>query len=47
MSTEVLRQSFQELLGPARQMQERYLPQMQQQAAGLDAAKVMDLVRGR
>lgn len=47
MSTDMLRQTFQELLGPARQMQERYLPQMRQQASGLDAARVMDLVRGR
>lgn len=47
MSTDVLRQSFQEMLGPARQMQERYLPQMRQQAAGLDAGKVMELIRGR
>lgn len=47
MSTDMLRQTFQELLGPARQMQERYLPQMQQQAAGLDAGRIMALVRGR
>lgn len=47
MSTEMLRETFQQLLGPARQMQERYLPQIREQAAGLDAGKVMSLVRGR
>lgn len=47
MSTEMLRETFQQLLGPARQMQARYLPQIREQAAGLDAGQVMSLVRGR
>lgn len=47
MSTDMLRQTFQDLLGPARQMQAQYLPQMQQQAAGLDAGKIMQMVRGQ
>jgi len=34
------------LLSPAKEMQTRYLPQIQQTASGLDAAKVMSLVRG-
>jgi len=46
MSSTVLRDSFQNLLGPAKEMQARYLPQIQQTASGLDAAKVMSLVRG-
>ncbi|MCW5652389.1 DUF533 domain-containing protein [Hydrogenophaga sp.] len=46
MSTELLRQTFQDLLGPARQMQAQYLPQIQQKAATLDAGEVMRLVRG-
>ncbi|MBT9511063.1 MAG: DUF533 domain-containing protein [Acidovorax sp.] len=46
MSTAMLRDTFQNLLGPAKQMQSQYLPQIQQQAATLDAAKVMALVRG-
>lgn len=46
MSTALLRQSFQDLLGPAKQMQTQYLPQIQQQARGLDMARVMNLVRG-
>ncbi|MCU0841414.1 MAG: DUF533 domain-containing protein [Thiobacillaceae bacterium] len=46
MSTALLRQTFQELLGPAKAMQSRYLPQIQETAGGLDAAKVMALVKG-
>lgn len=47
MSTELLKQTFQDLLGPAKQMQAQYLPQIQQKAATLDAGQVMALVRGR
>ena len=47
MSTDLLRQTFQDLLGPAKQMQQQYLPQIQQKAATLDAGQVMALVRGR
>lgn len=47
MSTELLRQTFQDLLGPAKQLQAQYLPQMQQKAETLDAGQVMALVRGR
>ena len=46
MSTDLLRATFQELLGPAKAIQSRYLPQIQETANGLDAAKVMALVRG-
>lgn len=46
MSTTMLRDTFQNLLGPAKQMQSQYLPQIQQKAATLDAAKVMAMVRG-
>jgi len=46
MSTELLRETFQGLLGPAKQLQTQYLPQIQQKAATLDAAQVMALVRG-
>jgi len=46
MSTAMLKESFQDLLGPAKQMQTQYLPQIQQKAASLDAAQVMALVRG-
>lgn len=46
MSTAILRDTFQNLLGPAKQMQSQYLPQIQQKAATLDAGKIMAMVRG-
>ena len=46
MSTELLKQTFQDLLGPARQMQAQYLPQIRQKAATLDAGQIMQMVRG-
>lgn len=46
MSTSLLRESFQGLLGPARELQTRYLPQIQEKAATLDMAQVMGMVRG-
>lgn len=45
MSTALLRETFQGLLGPARQLQTQYLPQIQQKAATLDAGQVMALMR--
>ena len=38
MSTALLRDTFQNLLGPAKQMQAQYLPQIQQKASTLDAS---------
>ena len=46
MSTALLRETYEGLLAPARQMQTQYLPQIQQKAATLDAAQVMAMVRG-
>ncbi|MHB1402339.1 MAG: YcjF family protein [Thiobacillus sp.] len=46
MNTVVLKDTFQNLLGPAKQMQTQYLPQIQQQASTLDVAKIMAMVRG-
>ncbi len=46
MNTAVLRDTFQNLLGPAKQMQSQYLPQIQQKAGTLDAGQIMALVRG-
>jgi len=46
MSTALLRETFQDLLGPAKQMQAQYLPQIQQKASTLDAGQIMNLVRG-
>lgn len=42
----MLRDAFQNLLGPAKQMQAHYLPQIRQKAATLDAGQVMALMRG-
>ena len=47
MSTALLRDTFQELLVPARQMQQQYLPQIREKAATLDAGSIMAMVRGR
>ncbi len=46
MNTTVLRDSFQSLLGPAKQMQMQYMPQIRQQADNLDMGRVMAMVRG-
>lgn len=46
MDTALLRDTFQNLLGPAKQMQNQYLPQIRQQAENLDMARVMAMVRG-
>ncbi len=46
MNTALLRDTFQNLLGPAKQMQTQYLPQIQQQAGTLDMGRVMAMVRG-
>jgi len=47
MSTGLLRTTFQETLGPAKQMQAEYLPQIEQKAQTLDMGQVMGMVRGR
>ena len=45
MSTETLRDTFQNLLEPAKQMQAQYLPQIRQQAETLDMGRVLAMVR--
>ena len=45
MNTALLRETFADLLGPAKQLQTQYLPQIQQKAATLDAGQVMALMR--
>ncbi len=45
MDTAVLRDTFQNLLGPARNLQQQYLPQIQQKAGTLDAGSIMSMVR--
>jgi uncharacterized protein (DUF697 family)/tellurite resistance protein len=46
MSTQLLQDTFQQLLGPAKQIQSQYLPQIQQKAGSLDAGQIMAMVRG-
>jgi uncharacterized protein (DUF697 family)/tellurite resistance protein len=46
MSTELLRETYQALLGPAKQLQQQHLPDIQNRARTLDAGEVMRLVRG-
>jgi uncharacterized protein (DUF697 family) len=46
MNSAVLQQTFQSLLGPAKQLQTQYLPQIQQQARTVDAGQIMNMVRG-
>ncbi len=46
MSTELLKQSFSGLLGPAQELQTKYLPQIEEKARNLDAKSVLSMVRG-
>ena len=46
MSTALLRETFEDLLGPAKQMQSQYLPQIQQKASTLDMGQVMSMIKG-
>ncbi|SBT08323.1 conserved hypothetical protein [Candidatus Propionivibrio aalborgensis] len=46
MNTAMLKETFQNLLGPAKQMQTQYLPQIREQAGTLDMGRVMAMVRG-
>ena len=46
MSTDLLRQTYQGLLGPAKALQERHLPEIEHRARTLDAGEVMRLVKG-
>jgi len=45
-SAQMLKDGYEQVLQQGRELQSRYLPQMQQQASQLDAAKVMALVGG-
>jgi uncharacterized protein (DUF697 family) len=46
MSTDLLRQTYQGLLGPAKTLQQQHLRDIQARASTLDAGEVMRLVRG-
>ncbi|AWB33726.1 YcjF family protein [Orrella marina] len=45
MSTDLLKRTFSDLMGPAKSMQQQYLPQIQEKAATLDAQQVLSMVR--
>jgi uncharacterized protein (DUF697 family) len=47
MNTAVLQGTFQSLLGPAKQMQTQYMPQIQQKAATLDPMQIMNMLRSK
>lgn len=46
MSTDLLKQTFTELIGPAKNLQAQYLPQIQDKARSLDATTIMSMVKG-
>lgn len=46
MNSKLLQDSFQNLLGPAKEMQAQYLPQIQQKAGSLNLGQIMTMVRG-
>lgn len=46
MNKSMLQDTFQSLLGPAKQLQTQYLPQIEQKARNLDMNQIMNLVRG-
>ena len=45
MSTELLKRTYQESLGPAKQIQGQYLTQIEDKAQTLDMGQVMSMVR--
>ena len=45
MNTALLRETFESLLGPAKDLQTQYLPQIRERAASLDASQVMASMR--
>ncbi|NBD94958.1 MAG: DUF533 domain-containing protein [Gammaproteobacteria bacterium] len=47
MSTELLKSTFNEMLGSAKEKQGEFMPQIEQKAQSLDMSQVMGLVKGR
>jgi hypothetical protein len=45
LSTQMLRDAFDGMLGEAKDLQTRYLPDMQAKARTLDAAQIVNMVR--
>jgi hypothetical protein len=46
MNTALLKQTFGEMLEPAKKLQTQYLPDIQEKARNLDAGSVIAMVRG-
>jgi uncharacterized protein (DUF697 family)/tellurite resistance protein len=46
MSTDLLKQTFTELIEPAKKLQDQYLPQIQEKSRNLDASTIMSMVKG-
>lgn len=46
LSTDMLKDAYQHIMQDGRQLQARYLPQMQETARQLDTAKILSMVRG-
>ena len=46
LSTDMLKNAYQHVMQDGRALQERYMPQMQETARGLNTAKIMQMVRG-
>ena len=46
LSTDMLKNAYQHVMQDGRQLQTRYLPQMQEMARGLNTAKILQMVRG-
>ena len=46
LSTDMLKDAYQHVMQDGRQLQARYLPQMQDTARGLNTAKILSMVRG-
>lgn len=46
LSTDMLKDAYQHVMKDGRELQARYLPQMQETARGLNTAKIMAMVRG-
>lgn len=47
MSTTVLKQTFDELLSPAKELQAKYVPQIQEKARSVNVADVMAMIKGQ
>lgn len=47
MSAAMLKQSFDELLSPAKELQAKYVPQIQEKARSVNVADVMAMIRGQ